>query len=48
MLLYAYVFGISLMVYDKFEADIPRLKQDIADVIARSGNARYALPSPAA
>jgi len=48
MLLYAYVFGISLMVYDKFEADIPRLKQDIADVIARSGNALYALASPAA
>ncbi len=36
MLLYAYVFGVSLMIYDKFDSDIPRLKRDIADLIARS------------
>lgn len=39
MLLYAYVFGISLMIYDKFDSDIARLKRDIADLIARSQNA---------
>ncbi len=39
MLLYAYVFGISLMIYDTFDADPARLKRDIADLIARSGNA---------
>lgn len=39
MLLYAYVFGISLMIYDKFDSDIPRLKRDIADLIARSHTA---------
>ncbi|WP_114649605.1 TetR/AcrR family transcriptional regulator [Pseudothauera hydrothermalis] len=36
MLLYAYVFGLSLMIYDKFDSDIARLKRDIADLIARS------------
>ncbi|MBS0510884.1 MAG: TetR/AcrR family transcriptional regulator [Proteobacteria bacterium] len=36
MLLYAYVFGLSLMLYDKFHPDIPRLKRDIADIIARN------------
>ncbi|TAH46709.1 MAG: TetR/AcrR family transcriptional regulator [Betaproteobacteria bacterium] len=36
MLLYAYVFGLSLMLYDTFHVDIPRLKRDIADIIARS------------
>ncbi len=36
MLLYAYVFGISLMIYDKFDSDVERLKRDIADLIARS------------
>ncbi|MFN3984283.1 MAG: TetR/AcrR family transcriptional regulator [Rhodocyclaceae bacterium] len=38
MLLYAYVFGISLMVYDTFAPDPVRLKRDIADLIARSSN----------
>lgn len=38
MLLYAYVFGISLMIYDKFDSDIARLKRDIADLIALSTN----------
>jgi AcrR family transcriptional regulator len=36
MLLYAYVFGLSLMVYEKFDSDPARLKRDIADLIARS------------
>lgn len=36
MLLYAYVFGISLMIYDKFDSDVARVKRDIADLIARS------------
>lgn len=36
MLLYAYVFGISLMIYDKFDSDIARVKRDIADLIACS------------
>ena len=39
MLLYAYVFGISLMIYEKFDSDIGRLKHDIADLIARSQHA---------
>jgi len=36
MLLYAYVFGASLMIYEKFDHDVTRLKRDIADLIARS------------
>lgn len=40
MLLYAYVFGISLMIYDKFDRDIARLKRDIADLIARSDSSK--------
>jgi AcrR family transcriptional regulator len=36
MLLYAYVFGVSLMFYDKFDSDVQRLKRDIAELIARS------------
>lgn len=36
MLLYAYVFGISLMVYDRFDGDVARLKRDISDLIAHS------------
>ena len=36
MLLYAYVFGISLMIYDRFDSDPARIKRDIADLIARS------------
>ncbi|MDX9699666.1 MAG: TetR/AcrR family transcriptional regulator [Rhodocyclaceae bacterium] len=39
MLLYAYVFGISLMIYDTFDPDPARLKRDIADLIARSSSA---------
>lgn len=38
MLLYAYVFGISLMIYDKFDSDVGRVKRDIADLIAQSAN----------
>lgn len=38
MLLYAYVFGISLMIYDKFDSDVARVKRDIADLIARSAS----------
>lgn len=38
MLLYAYVFGISLMIYDKFDSDVARLKRDIADLIAQSAS----------
>lgn len=40
MLLYAYVFGISLMIYDKFDSDVARVKRDIADLIARSASMR--------
>ncbi len=36
MLLYAYVFGISLMVYDRFDGNAAQLKRDISDLIARS------------
>ncbi len=36
MLLYAYVFGVSLMIYEKFDTDVAHLKRDIADLIARS------------
>jgi len=39
MLLYAYVFGVSLMIYEKFDTDVVRLKRDIADLIARSAHA---------
>lgn len=40
MLLYAYVFGASLMLCDRFDLDVCALKKDIADLIARSGNAQ--------
>ncbi|HMV18223.1 MAG TPA: TetR/AcrR family transcriptional regulator [Zoogloea sp.] len=33
MLLYAYVFGASIMIYDRFDADIPRLTEDIRALI---------------
>ena len=36
MLLYAYVFGVSLMIYEKFDRDVVRLRRGIADLIARS------------
>lgn len=40
MLLYAYVFGVSLMIYDNFDNDVARLKQDIAELIACSRSPR--------
>ncbi|THF66113.1 TetR/AcrR family transcriptional regulator [Pseudothauera nasutitermitis] len=43
-LLYAYVFGLSLMVYDRFAEDPARLKRDIADLIARSAAMKQAAP----
>ena len=42
MLVCAYVFGVSLMIYDKFDRDVSRLKRDIAELIARSGKATTA------
>lgn len=36
MLLYAYVFGISLMSCERFTDDIDKLKRDIAELIAGS------------
>ena len=36
MLLYAYVFGISLMICDQFSSEVDQLKADIAQLIARS------------
>ena len=36
VLLYAYVFGVSMMNCDKFDADFVALKADIRDLIARS------------
>lgn len=39
LLLYAYVFGISLMHCDQFNAEAEHLKRDIADLIARSASA---------
>ncbi|MCE1242459.1 TetR/AcrR family transcriptional regulator [Oryzomicrobium sp.] len=40
LLLYAYVFGQSLMVFDQYDADVPSLQSWIADVIT--------LPTPPA
>ncbi len=40
MLLYAYVFGVSLMNPERFDSDVSRLKRDIAELIARSTNTR--------
>lgn len=34
LLLYAYVFGASLMNYDNFDDDLPRLKEDVAELVA--------------
>ena len=36
VLLYAYVFGVSMMNCEKFDADFVALKADIRDLIARS------------
>lgn len=36
MLLYAYVFGISMMNCEKFDGDIARMKDDIRQLIARN------------
>ncbi|THF63528.1 TetR/AcrR family transcriptional regulator [Pseudothauera rhizosphaerae] len=47
MLLYAYVFGLSLMVYDRFDSDPARLKRDIADLIARSAAMKTETPATA-
>ncbi len=40
MLLYAYVFGVSLMFCDRYSNDVDALKRDIADLIARSASTR--------
>lgn len=37
-LLYAYVFGISLMNFGRFDADLSQLRQDIAALIAPAAN----------
>ncbi len=42
MLLYAYVFGISLMIHEKFDSDVARLKRDISNLIADSSSRRPA------
>ena len=34
MLLYAYVFGVSMMNCEKFDGDIARMKADILELIA--------------
>lgn len=44
MLLYAYVFGASLMLCEKFDLDMCTLKKDIADLIARSSSAKPLTP----
>ncbi len=36
LLLYAYTFGLSLMIYEDFDTDVPMLCQQISDIIARS------------
>lgn len=36
MLLYAYVFGVSMMNCEKFDGDVARMKDDIRALIARS------------
>jgi AcrR family transcriptional regulator len=40
MLLYAYVFGVSLMFCDRYSSDVESLKRDISDLIARSASTR--------
>lgn len=40
MLLYAYVFGVSLMFCDRYSNDVEALKRDISDLIARSASTR--------
>lgn len=47
MLLYAYVFGISLMNYERFDDDIARIKRDIAALIARSDSMTSCPPAGA-
>lgn len=46
LLLYAYVFGISMMSYERFDSDIRRLKRDISELIVESANARGQLAPP--
>lgn len=43
MLLYAYVFGVSMMNCEKFDGDVARMKDDIRALIARSPTP---VPSP--
>jgi len=43
MLLYAYVFGVSMMNCEKFDGDVARMKDDIRALIARS---QTPVPSP--
>jgi AcrR family transcriptional regulator len=38
MLLYAYVFGVSLMFCERYAPDVDSLKREIADLIARSAS----------
>jgi AcrR family transcriptional regulator len=45
MLLYAYVFGVSMMNCEKFDGDITRMKDDIRELIARS-HTPLASPKP--
>jgi len=35
LLLYAYSFGLSLMIYEHFDGDVGALRAQIADFIAR-------------
>jgi AcrR family transcriptional regulator len=37
LLLYAYSFGLSLMIYEHFDGDVVALRAQIADFIARGG-----------
>jgi len=47
MLLYAYVFGVSLMFCDRYSNDVDSLKRDISDLIARSASTRTENPPEA-
>jgi AcrR family transcriptional regulator len=42
MLLYAYVFGTSLMIHDRFDSDVARLKRDISNLITNSPSMKVA------
>lgn len=47
LLLYAYVFGSSLMLYDSFEDDLPRLKGDITAWVTGTRPTPPSSPTPA-